>query len=76
MGQELQKQGLVTLQATHSREYVLERGTVNQFATVRDLLMEIVKAFAEDAFATGLVPNNYVPGFSKLPVLMLIKCLL
>lgn len=38
---------------------MLARGTVNQLATVRDFLTAIVKAFAEDASATGLVPNNY-----------------
>lgn len=61
LGQESQKQELVELQARGSGDYVLEREIVNQFATVKDFLTEVVKAHAEDVFATGLAPNNYVP---------------
>ena len=60
MDQDQLKQDCVELPARSSGEYVSVTETVLLFVKVRDFLQGTVKAFAEGAFAVGLVLNRLV----------------
>lgn len=59
-GQDQLRQECVELRARNSREYVLVTETVVMFVKARDFLQETVRAFAEDAFAPGLVKYTII----------------